>query len=190
MRGPVILASLCAILAAVLAVQRVVGSGEEERAAVAAAPSSPPRLDPETDGRTRFDMLPPESYADVSERPLFLRSRRPPQPGDEIAEQRPLPRAPADFVLSGVVVAGTQRLALLQGQGSDAIARVAEGQDYEGWTVETIEPNKVVLRRGQDVTEIVLEDKARRPPPPDRRRDARRRIPPEQPDSGDSGTSQ
>ena len=94
-------------------------------------------------------------------------------------EESPADTSRAAFILSGVVLTGTQRMALLQSQSSPKIARVEEGQEYEGWTVEAIHPNKVVVRRGQEVSEIVLEDRARTAPPRDRR-SARKRTKPKQ----------
>ena len=57
------------------------------------------------------------------------------------------------------------------------IVRIEEGQEYQGWTVEAIHPNRVVMRRGQEVAEIVLEDKTNRPQPTDRRRLRQRNQP-------------
>jgi type II secretory pathway component PulC len=120
-------------------------------------------------------MPPRDTYAEVSERPLFFRSRRPLPPELESTAETPAETSRAAFVLSGVILTGTRRLALLQAQSSPKIARVEEGQEYEGWTIEAIHPNRVVMRRGQEVSEIVLEDKARKPTRRDRR-NTRKRI--------------
>ena len=69
------------------------------------------------------------------------------------------------------------------------VARVEEGQEFEGWTVEAIHPNKVVMRRGQEVSEVVLEDKVRKPPPRLRRRD-RTRVTPKQPPENEDGSTE
>ena len=178
-RYPVFLALLCAILAGVLVLQLTTGGGGDT-ADGPVAKRQPPESGQEVETQPRFVMPPPETYSEVSERPLFLRSRRPLPPEAETAEEAPVAMSRAVFVLSGVILTDTQRLALLQGQNSPKIARVEEGQDYEGWTVESIQANKVVMRRGQEVSEIVLEDKANRPPPGDRRR-VRQRIQPNPP---------
>ena len=106
-------------------------------------------------------MPPIETFDEVVERPLFFRSRRPPDP-----DAAPPPEAPpapkADFVLTGLVISGKERLALLRPAGSKTVARVHQGEEIEGWRVEAIHADRVVLKRGETVQEIRLED---RPPP-------------------------
>ena len=176
-RYPAFLAFLCAVLAGVLVVQL---TKEEEGGTLADGPAAAPQAEEseqEAERQSRFVLPPPETYSEVSERPLFLRSRRPVPPEEEIVEETPVETSRATFVLSGVVVSDTQRLALLQEQKSPKIVRIEEGQEYQGWTVEAIHPNRVVMRRGQEVAEIVLEDKANRPQPTDRRRVRQRNQP-------------
>jgi type II secretory pathway component PulC len=177
-RYPVFLALLCAILAVLLVVELTTESGDLAEAPPAKPQPRKPGQEAET--QSGFVMPPEDTYAEVSERPLFFRSRRPLPPEVVTKEETPADTSRAAFILSGVVLTGTQRMALLQSQSSPKIARVEEGQEYEGWTVEAIHPNKVVVRRGQEVSEIVLEDRARTAPPRDRR-SARKRTKPKQP---------
>lgn len=106
-------------------------------------------------------MPPIETFDEVVERPLFFRSRRPPDPD---AAPPPEAAAPpkADFVLTGLIISGTERLALLRPAGSKTVERVHQGAEIEGWRVEAIHADRVVLKRGETVQEIRLED---RPPP-------------------------
>ncbi len=107
-------------------------------------------------------MPPIETFDEVVERPLFFRSRRPPDP-DAAPPPEAAPTPKADFVLTGlVIVAGKERLALLQPAGSKTVERVRQGQEIEGWRVVAIHADRVVLKRGETVREIRLED---RPPP-------------------------
>ena len=177
-RYPVFLALVCAILAGVLVVELATESGDLAETSPKKPQSGKPGQEAET--RSGFVMPPEGTYAEVSERPLFLRFRRPLPPELATKEETPAETTPAAFILSGVILTGTKRMAFLQPQNSPKIARVEEGQQYEGWTVEAIHPNRVVMRRGQEVSEIVLEDKARTPPRRDKRR-ARKRIKPKQP---------
>ena len=79
----------------------------------------------------------------------------------------------------------------LSGPFASLVAEIVAGQEvywevfnenggYEGWTVEAIHPNRVVLRRGQEVSEIVLENKARTSTRRDKR-STRKRTKPMQP---------
>jgi hypothetical protein len=188
-RYPLFLALLCAILAVVLVVELTTGD-EDDIADVGATP--PVKLrpgEPDQEDETQYGFVMPaqHTYAEVSERPLFLRSRRPLPPELETREETPAQTSRAAFVLSGVILTDTQRMALLQTQSSPKIARVEEGQEYEGWTVEAIHPNKVVMRRGEEVSEIVLEDKARKPSPRDRRSARKRSMPKQMPETKDGG---
>jgi hypothetical protein len=169
------LALLCALLAVVLVVELTTEVGVGDVAEIPPAKPRPREPGQEVETQPGFVMPPQDTYAEVSERPLFFRSRRPLPPELESKEETLAETSRAAFILSGVILTGTQRLALLQTQSSPKIARVEEGQEYEGWTVEAIHPNRVVMRRGQEVSEIVLEDKARKPPRRDRR-SARKRI--------------
>ncbi len=107
-----------------------------------------------------LEPLPPiDSFDEVVERPLFFRGRRPPDP-----DAAPPPEAEAapkaDFVLTGlVIVAGKERLALLRPVGSKTVERVHQGQEIEGWRVEAIHADRVVLKKGETVREIRLEDR-------------------------------
>jgi len=181
----VFLALICAILAGVLVVELTTENEDLAETSPAKPQSGKPAQEAET--RSGFVMPPEDTYAEVSERPLFLRSRRPLPPETETKEKTPADTSRAAFILSGVVLTGTQRMALLQSQSSPKVARVEEGQEYEGWTVEAIHPNKVVVRRGQEVSEIVLEDRARTAPPRDRRSARKRAKPKQPPESEDEG---
>ena len=177
-RYPVFLALLCAILAVVLVVDLTTGDGD--LAEIPPAKPQPRKSLQEAETQSGFVMPPQDTYAEISDRPLFIRSRRPLPPELETTEKTQAETSQAAFILSGVILTGTQRMAFLQPQNSPKIARVEEGQQYEGWTVEEIHPNRVVMRRGQEVSEIVLEDKARISPRRDRR-SARKRVKPKQP---------
>lgn len=186
-RYPVFLALLCAILAVLLVVELT--TEKEDFAEAPAAKPQPSKSVQEAETQSGFVMPPQDTYTEVSERPLFLRSRRPLPPELETKEETPADTSQAAFVLSGVILTETQRMAFLQSQSSPKVARVEEGQEYEGWTVEAIHPNKVVMRRGQEVSEVALEDNVRKSPPRLRQRD-RKRVTPKRPPDNEDGTKE
>jgi hypothetical protein len=185
-RYPVFLALLCAILAAALIVELT--TGDEDIAEVPPAKPQPRKPEQEAETQPGFVMPPEDTYTEVSERPLFLQSRRPLPPEMMTKEETPAEMSRAEFVLSGVILTGTLRMAFLQSQSSPKIARVEEGQEFEGWTVEAIHPNKVIMRRGQEVSEVALEDSVRKPPR--LRRSNRKRVTPKQPPDNEEGTQE
>jgi hypothetical protein len=84
----------------------------------------------------------------VLERPLFTPGRRPPpepddSESDEDDDQEPETQ-PLAARLAGVFVGPNSSEALFAKEGEDAVA-VREGGEIDGWTVDTIETDRVVL---------------------------------------------
>lgn len=102
-----------------------------------------------------FRMPPPEHFAVIVERPLFQPSRRPPA---EPLAAAPAPRQPEPLTatLRGIVSNGGQRTALLWVQGHTKLLRLSGGEVHQGWRVEAIEEDRIVLRRGDDRAELRL----------------------------------
>lgn len=92
--------------------------------------------------------------AEILQRPLFSPSRRPPDnaPMDESAkaEKEPL-KLPGR--LEGTAVLPGTREALFEREGDKPVA-VKEGQTIDGWTVASIQPDRVILR-SEDGDQIV-----------------------------------
>ncbi len=166
-RLPAVLAVLCAVLAVILYRQmsaRESMRDDVEAVAVGrqAAPEAPGggeeevAEDDEADAED-FEMAPAEAFAEIYERPLFSETRRPDAPGADPALQQPATAA-TDLILRGVIVSPVQRLAILQTQKTAAIVHLFEGQEWGGWTVQAVHPDKVVMQRGATTAELLLED--------------------------------
>ena len=138
---------------------------------LAAAPDGPivasvaPPLRPPTPPPAPIKTLPAmDAFGEVTQRPLFSPTRKP----------APLPTTPDvggnvnGFFLTSIVVDGGQRLALIQHGRPPALSRVIEGQSVEGWTVQSIEAERVVLQRAGIAQELKLKDRppTQRPPGP------------------------
>ncbi len=124
-------------------------------------------LEPETG----FSMPPRDSYSEIVARPLFSPSRRPAVAPEEEPQAGEIVATPSGFVLTGVMIAVDDRFALLRRRVPPDMAWVSVGQVIDGWLVEAIEPNRVVLQNGSLREELVLEDRAR----PSQRKGPRRR---------------
>lgn len=123
----------------------------------ATATTSPPVAQP--DGSAMIDTAigPIERYRVVVERPLFDASRRPPLPDAEPERaQSEVPQTPPQFVLEGVVLAPEQRSAIFRNKTTSKALRAAEGAHIGEWTVETLEPQRVVLKHRNTAHEITL----------------------------------
>jgi hypothetical protein len=165
------LLTVCAVLAVAVYLQ----SGAElalpdDPSGVAAA------LEPaiERSDEPAFGMPPIEHFSETVTRPLFMSTRRPPEPGAPTAAtpERATTVLPA-LEVSGIVISPRERLALLARGRSSEVIRVFEGELVEGWVVRSILPDRVILERDGRQQELMLKDKA--PRAPDRRK--RKRTP-------------
>ena len=105
---------------------------------------------------------PASDFSIIHERPLFWRSRRPFIGPSRNVEPKSI--EPLQGTLVGVFITDERRRALLrlgsnedeykdEHDGTDAIM-THEGQEIEGWNIETIENDRLVLRQG-DVIQVI-----------------------------------
>lgn len=111
-----------------------------------------------------FKPLPLTHYAEVAERPVFIDTRRPEE--DELAIPAvppPTPDQPLDLI--GVLLVPGAAAALLRPTEPNAkVLRVAQGEMVEGWRLQSVNANRVVLNKNGEIRELVLI----RPPAPTR----------------------
>jgi len=138
------LAVVAAVLAAIIAIEFGVGSGLRS----ALAPSPGKRA------ATEAKLLPPmvalapeQAYPETAARPLFLPTRRP-------APEAPAPDkrtfVQGQFILQGVTIAGSTRIALLREKANGRIHRVERGREVNGIQVVEIQPEVVTLAQGSE----------------------------------------
>jgi len=114
---------------------------------------------------------PKEDYASVAERPLFLPDRRPP-PDDPEPDDETLPETLTELDgmdLTAVVITPSTVSAWVRRPNQRETERLRLGDEFEGWTVKTIEPDRLVLERQGETDQLVLRDYANAPafvPPP------------------------
>lgn len=101
-----------------------------------------------------FSLPPLQSFASVTDRPLFSQSRRPsPQGSDDSLGPW------SNFVLAGIIISPASREALVLHGKPQTMVHVQEGQDIDGWLVTSILPDRVVFRGGTTEHELKLIDK-------------------------------
>ena len=108
------------------------------------------------------------TLTETIDRPLFSAERKPAtliQASEQIADvPAPAVTGLPNLELNAVIINGDQRIALLQGQDPGAaLIRAEEGQDIEGWVVQEVLPQRIILRRADQEHELVL--RKFRPPP-------------------------
>jgi hypothetical protein len=108
-----------------------------------------------------FVLAEPEQFHGLAERPLFVASRRPPQPVVEqkiVSKPKPKPARRPEFILSAIVREGNRWIAVVgtQGRGREPPVEVEVGGVVAGWKVERIGAEGIVLRKGTQTTELTL----------------------------------
>jgi hypothetical protein len=155
-RAQAVLTVLCLCLAVVIyeELDRPILESSANAAAARAGRSTTPPMPV-----VSFSMPPLRDYAEVTARPLFVQSRRPPPQAS-----RAPPTQVSAFTLVGIVVSDRSSYALVEFGQPPKLTRIREGQDLAGWTVEEILPTKVVLRHSDIREDIKPKDRPPRAP--------------------------
>lgn len=128
----------------------------------------PPPIAAATTTKTGFVQPTLADFHVVTERPLFRPDRRPlaipaPAPIVASAPRAPPPPPPPAVEIVGIVRGGAASTVILR-DPTGVVRRVHEGALIDGWTIDAIEENKVILSSQGRVTE--LRTAARRQGPP------------------------
>lgn len=95
---------------------------------------------------------PDVGFRELLSRPVFTITRRFPVASDPVASAM----KKGQFVLVGVLVTPGQQSALLRDAQTNKTETVAAGAILRGMTVGKVEPNRVVLRLGDESEEVIL----------------------------------
>lgn len=115
------------------------------------------------DAPEAFTDLPPiESFSETVARPLFMATRRPPEPEEPEVEAEPTAGAQRNmFNLLGIVISSDERVALVTRRRGGDFLRLVVGQRVDGWLVVAIEPDSMTLSQGDETEMLKLTDVAR-----------------------------
>ena len=121
-----------------------------------------------------------QSLGVILERPLFTQTRRPIGPASNGAQGMTV-----DFSLSGVVISGGARSALIRSGSDGNVQQLKIGETIGGWTLVQVAADRVVVRRDMVEAEVFLDYAAPAPP------GVRTEVPPNTPkDVNKEGESQ
>lgn len=101
----------------------------------------------------QFRLPPLSNYAVVTERPLFSESRRPLLEAASAGDAQS-----AMFTLVGIVMTGNDRYAVIQHGRPPHLDRAREGQELDGWTIHSIQPDRVVFQRDAQRFDLKFRD--------------------------------
>ncbi|MCH8829302.1 MAG: hypothetical protein IID45_06965 [Planctomycetes bacterium] len=155
-------------LASVFALGGFVNS--ETMTSAAVEPAKIPALPP----ARAFQMPPIEDFGETLDRPLFSKIRRPPAPQPDAPAEEPEKKQKVKVRLAGVVISPKERVALVQESRAREITRLRVGQEIEGWVLESILADRIILRFGELREEVKIEGEVRRAPTK-RKKKARRK---------------
>ena len=102
---------------------------------------------------SRFTLPPLETFAEVTERPLFSSSRRP-----EAVETPENVDQPLNASLAGIVISGSSSSIIVSHGDPPVLTRLKRGDQFDGWSISAIEANRVLLRRGDAQQQFKLHD--------------------------------
>lgn len=117
--------------------------------AVAADVDVPPL--PELPTEAEFVMPPARDFVEIVQRPLFSPTRQPAPQGEVTLETA---GSELDLKLVGVIISSGEEIALVAPRNGSTLIRLSEGDRFQGWTLEAIEPHRVTFRR-DDVSEHI-----------------------------------
>ncbi|HEX9809588.1 MAG TPA: hypothetical protein VGC25_08270 [Alphaproteobacteria bacterium] len=163
MRLAILLLLLCGALAAAVAdrigaAPKWIPQAAPPETGAAPAPEAPFAAPP------RIEFPSPADVADIAERNLFSPGRRPLVAEAAPAKETPL-RQTGGIELKGVVITPAGRAALIKTRKDADYVRVEAGQTVDGWIVESIGSDSVVLRDGATSRTVTLESSAPDPAP-------------------------
>ena len=124
------------------------------RAGAAAAPTGNPLWS-----------IPLSALSVTRDRPVFSASRRPPPRAVAaarvvpIAPPPPPPAAPEhpSLALVGAVVGENDAIAVFLDTANQGVVRLRRGEDHAGWTLSSVLPREVVLKKGEQTETLALQ---------------------------------
>lgn len=110
-----------------------------------------------------------QSYAEMVNRPLFIKGRRPVPEAPADAQQAVVaPSGPFNWQLSGVYTKNASLYALLSRtvkMPKGNFRKLTKGADIDGWVLMAIEKDKVILNQGAVQKELLLRKSKPKAPP-------------------------
>ncbi len=134
--------------------------GDDGGAAARPAPAVEPEPEPEPRPAERsadLEMPPLGEFSEIAGRTLFNPTRRPIETPPPPAKAQIV--SPSRFTLIGVLISDGERMALIRRGAAGDYLRVNVGQQVDGWRIENILPDRVIIRKGKTKEDLILKDR-------------------------------
>ncbi len=164
--APALMLGVCAALAWTVYREIQVGAPVPVEAAGRPAPPLP-----DLPAEPSFVMAPAESFSAILERPLFSPTRRQPATGTVTIESA---EPELEVKVVGIIISSQEQIVIIKPKGSAQLVRLREDDSFQGWILETIEPDWITFRRGdiEETIELTYDE----PPPVQKRRRKQRKT--------------
>ncbi len=109
-----------------------------------------------------------DAYSSLTDRPLFRPERRPDDEADSVEDSVPetdLEASLAGMDLSAVIITPTLVSAWVKDPAQERLRRLRIGDEFAGWSVQTILPDRVLLERQGVQDALILRDYGKVSPP-------------------------
>lgn len=106
--------------------------------------------------------IPLATLSNTRERPIFSSSRRPPPPAavSALADAPPAPKPVRverpQLSLVGTIIGDDQSFGIFVDRSSKAALRLKLGEDYQGWTLRSVQGREATLARDQQTAVVSL----------------------------------
>lgn len=125
-----------------------------------------------------------DAFDVISQRPLFIEGRRPPDTLPVVQEPTVTDTALQGLDLSAVLITPESKVAWVKDQKAGEFVRLEPGKKIRGWTVQEVQPGMLLLAAGERTAEIQLREfpakaapVAQKTPKPAKRPRPQRRTP-------------
>lgn len=165
-RRLLLLTSIAGVLALVLAVSRLTPSQTADAPQPLPPPAAPSAPAERSTALNPLEDMIPESFAAITQRPLFNPGRAPrapqqPEPPPPVVAEAPPPAGPLgpraeDYKLVAISSGPTGYVAALRILASGEVLYLREGQPVQSWTVMKISDTSVIIGSEQASIELAL----------------------------------
>lgn len=108
-----------------------------------------------------FHLPPLDDFEEIDQRPLFFEGRRPPAPppADSDSKKKVKKTLKPSVSLAAIIIIDNERYVLIRDKSSKTgTKRLRAGDDYKGWVVDEIKPDRFILRQGEQNEQILLRE--------------------------------
>ncbi len=152
------LAGLCLFLGIVILFEWVYKRSDIN--AIKARLDSPEKTGLELEALSDDDFVLPkiERYAEMVEKPLLVKERRPIKTAEEetIDPDLEVKKTKLNSKLMGVISTPAGIVALILNSKTGRYVRAKQGEEVDNWRVTEVQPDKVILKQGNETEELQL----------------------------------